>query len=821
MTDFTDVGISHELKLQHADVQEIGNDDIIKGIWWFEDGKWEPQGIDRGPVYAMLRKGTDQSPGGYLDLFEIISTGTNAPLLVIDQGLIVKKDISAGGFVCSNQGELYLGSGRNDQVDVPKIILTYSDVSRLQGGGSLDVPEIPSGDQFPAGEKGQLFIYTPTSSLYKHNGSIWLYLGPTSNYAGYFDTLYLRKANAQDPANLDLGTLIVHDNIYSDIDKKLGFVGDSNGTPGTNLGYIDFKDTHSAGDRTLDFKGTYHTDGKYQWHWDFWDGSDWYLKAALTEDGQLKLPVNGSGGGLKIGDDVHLYRSAENVLYTPDSVAIGAAASVSSARDAIVNSVKGTSSSGALKGGDEFTVAWDESYLYVTSHNKHMNLATASGKDVVVQRNMHVLGNLTVDGTMPSWNGGTVTNNITITNSLPAIIFNSSTEHLGDIAFRKDGVTKFNVGIWQNDYFYIWDSPNNRDLFRVTPNGQVQIPVNSTAAGLKIGSDITIYRQTSPSVALEIDANTIIDHNLNIGEGCSVTGVLGVGGLLSITRTGAWTQLYLNPAQPDARIEKSNYSGSANYFWLDANADSGQTAMIGLFRGTCAGTPKFVILAGDNYATTPFEFRPRSNELVIGGDVSIYRSTTTTLKIGGHLIVGAENLNINPSGANAQLALQQNGTTKAYFIWNGTHTWLTGTGNLYISAGSDIVLGPSGSYIWVSGSKNFCPSSVNSGNIGTNTQYWGSMWANYLKYHSSCSSFDALDDLALVKNYKTTKETREVSDQNVEVEVIAKESLPFLLDEEGFYEAGAMSGFLLGCVKALVLRLEALETELKQRGENA
>jgi hypothetical protein len=219
MTDFTDVGISHELKLQSANVQELGDDDIIKGIWWFEDGKWDPQGIDRGPVYAMFRKGTDQEPEEYLNLFEIISTSANAPLLVIDQGFIVKKDINAGGFVASNQGELWLGSGRADQVDIPKIILSTSSVSRVQGGGPLNVPAVPSGTQFPTGENGKVAIRTdswngnPANTLYKHNGTTWIPKGPTSNYGGYFDTLYLKKANASDPAHLDLGNLTAHGDV--------------------------------------------------------------------------------------------------------------------------------------------------------------------------------------------------------------------------------------------------------------------------------------------------------------------------------------------------------------------------------------------------------------------------------------------------------------------------------------------------------------------------------------------------------------------------------------------------------------------------------
>lgn len=226
MTDFTDVGVSHELKLQSTNIPTLSNADIVKKIWWFEDGMWDPDGLDRGGVYAMFRAGTDEEPGVYLNLFEIISSSTGAALLATDEGLVVQKDISAGGFVCSNQGELWLGSGRNDQVDVPKIVLGNSGVSRLEGGGPLDVPEVPSGGQLPAGEDGQLFIYAPTSSLYKHNGITWVYQGPTSNYAGYFDTLYIRKANAQDPAHLDVGDINIHghlgvgDTVTSDLNPN-------------------------------------------------------------------------------------------------------------------------------------------------------------------------------------------------------------------------------------------------------------------------------------------------------------------------------------------------------------------------------------------------------------------------------------------------------------------------------------------------------------------------------------------------------------------------------------------------------------------------
>jgi len=61
----------------------------------------------------------------------------------------------------------------------------------------------------------------------------------------------------------------------------------------------------------------------------------------------------------------------------------------------------------------------------------------------------------------------------------------------------------------------------------------------------------------------------------------------------------------------------------------------------------------------------------------------------------------------------------------------------------------------------------------------------------------------------LVKNYKSKKVD--------EVDVIdLEESLPFLLDTDGFKCPEKITGFLLGCVKQLVLRIEAMEAKSQE-----
>jgi hypothetical protein len=116
--------------------------------------------------------------------------------------------------------------------------------------------------------------------------------------------------------------------------------------------------------------------------------------------------------------------------------------------------------------------------------------------------------------------------------------------------------------------------------------------------------------------------------------------------------------------------------------------------------------------------------------------------------------------------------------------------------------------------IQVNNGENILPASANAGNIGTNVLYWGSVWANYVRY-KTLLSFDALDDLALAKSYKTLT----ITEEGVEHEVVDPDSLAFLKadSKEPFFDNGKTTGFLLGCVKALVQRVEALEQQLKKK----
>ena len=266
MTDFTDRVV---LRLNGSlPIIQLPTD-AVKNIWWFEDGKWAPIGFaNHGNSYLTLTDYNNNPPDTPLNLFAYTIADTGGePILTIDRGMTVQKDLTAGGFVCSNQGELWLGSGRDNQLDVPKIILQNSGASILNGGGFCDIPPIPTGHagsgSFPsdqpagtyylrtdAGEPyhnrvfkfdGSNWIDTaPTnnkaSQLYRSIDAIfdqaadtifksgwdndthwsWIGIGPASDYTGrYFDTLYLTKLDGAT-AHLDVGNLTVHGNITAE-----------------------------------------------------------------------------------------------------------------------------------------------------------------------------------------------------------------------------------------------------------------------------------------------------------------------------------------------------------------------------------------------------------------------------------------------------------------------------------------------------------------------------------------------------------------------------------------------------------------------------
>jgi hypothetical protein len=254
MTDFNDaVNISKELKL-HCDVSPKTKQKIVESIWGWKDGIWQPMqpggGLSYGESFLTLKDTTQGNGEKEAQLFLIIQQNDNEiePLVGTNKGLVVQKDIGAGGILTSNQGALVLGSGFNWQLDTPTIYVTAgSMLSNIAYGNSLP----SSGASLPGSHvNGQVFVLTSTNpyQLYESDGAQWKYVGKAdgalfkytgetpntirkynadtnswetlclaSLYEGkYFDTIYLKKFFDGTSAHLDVGNLTVHGNINVD-----------------------------------------------------------------------------------------------------------------------------------------------------------------------------------------------------------------------------------------------------------------------------------------------------------------------------------------------------------------------------------------------------------------------------------------------------------------------------------------------------------------------------------------------------------------------------------------------------------------------------
>jgi hypothetical protein len=409
---------------------------------------------------------------------------------------------------------------------------------------------------------------------------------------------------------------------------------------------------------------------------------------------------------------------------------------------------------------------------------------------------------------------------------------------------------------------YAYDGSTYYTRLYLNYDGQMRLPNQGSSAGLLVGNDVLWYRgaenlwQTPDSVKIEADlivlgsigdttgylstagvkfgtgypvigrniisgnnvievtsGDMVFDGNVTVGRvdgGLSVNGVIGLTGDLSgncfIQYGSGEGAIRLAKTASNVLSLQSQISGN----WYLAVLNTAQTNVDHINSASGGGIYIFDTLRF-GYPTA---------------DTTLYRSTTDTLKTDDNFIV-QQNLWCNNLAVNTDIGVSgkitstngvvSNGVAIGYAQW-GNLQWayesiqLPYNYNLRINFASTekYVFGNNGTFTVNNG--NILPSSANNGNIGTNTQYWGSMWTNFLRY-KNISSFDALDDLTLAKNYRVLT----ITEDGIQKEVVDPESLSFLKAEaqEPFFDNGKTTGFLLGCVKALVQRVENLELQLK------
>jgi hypothetical protein len=148
---YEDVIFHNKIKSTCNNGPQITKQSLINAIYKWVGETWAPEGFTLGSSYADFN-GVYAQGNQSANLFVVLLTDSGYdPILVTDQGFVVKKDLSVGGFIGTNQGEIWIGHGRNSSTDKPRIVMMHSS-------------------------------------------------------SGY-DTLYLKKSDVTTPANLNLGKL--------------------------------------------------------------------------------------------------------------------------------------------------------------------------------------------------------------------------------------------------------------------------------------------------------------------------------------------------------------------------------------------------------------------------------------------------------------------------------------------------------------------------------------------------------------------------------------------------------------------------------------
>jgi len=97
------------------------------------------------------------------------------------------------------------------------------------------------------------------------------------------------------------------------------------------------------------------------------------------------------------------------------------------------------------------------------------------------------------------------------------------------------------------------------------------------------------------------------------------------------------------------------------------------------------------------------------------------------------------------------------------------------------------------------------PETSDTGAVGTTAKYWNCIAGNSVWY-KALGQFDTLDDLAIIKKIRGNRK----ADKNG-MSLVDPESLPEQVTENGLINAGALMGLLIGAVKQLAAKVEALE----------
>jgi hypothetical protein len=355
---------------------------------------------------------------------------------------------------------------------------------------------------------------------------------------------------------------------------------------------------------------------------------------------------------------------------------------------------------------------------------------------------------------------------IQINKATPNIIMNA-TSGSPDILFKENGTTKMSCGYWTDvDQFHVYDNTGQgKALLTLNHSGQLALPVSGSSGGIVIGETIHLYRNSDGFLTIDpwtLHKNDVVCYGF-FGSDTDPAKQSGGGAILigsAFTSACTPPEINLTDAQLSYAVSSSPpspqrmrdiwYKPSTGTYYVNAPASYPGTNWVA-FQGPTGSRPTSNVALGQFYTDTTTGYIYTNNHL---GDPD-------WVAIGPHMgtsFTGFDTLFLLKSALRNRDGSYESDT--AYY-----------TANLYL--------------------KNL---------YATGTIY----------YHSGApTSFDSMDDLAVLKEIKSTTDDKGN-------EIIDPETLNHLKSESGFYDTAKMDGWHICVEKRLLDRIEKLENQLSK-----
>lgn len=329
--------------------------------------------------------------------------------------------------------------------------------------------------------------------------------------------------------------------------------------------------------------------------------------ANMTFDGnRLALATTGNTGGLLIGGDANLYRSAADVLKTDDSLVVATNLTVSTMTSGSIL-FAGTS---GLVSQDNTNFFWDDANNYhgigTASPTARLHLAGAQSASAWTTAGIALrVASATYTDTSSS---GTVTNQHASVFEIPTFAASSSTTytHAATLQIRGNVAAGSNVSITNAYALYVLAGNSRFD-------DTVAIGTANTVSRLSIGGAYSAAAWGSQGITIRVAGQTITDTTSSGTVAAAHFNTIGTPTLAasSVTTYTSAASLYINAAPAagsnvtittgyalwvnsgPARIDDSLYIGGLP-------ASTGKLILVGNFSTTAWGTnaPLFRIVAG-------------------------------------------------------------------------------------------------------------------------------------------------------------------------------------------------------------------------------